>query len=385
MRLGHRLGWAIVASLVPLAGAALSRAQAPSVLADLPVNTFVALEVPPRGKGIPDAMKHVTWAFNPTDNRLYAVGGDYGGTAFEASYRQETWSLSLAERWAHRSDDTAGWRLEYPYCGPAGQVQPKHPDFVGWTWDPRRSVFWMVPGTMVANNEVCPGETAAGKDDPGFLIGRIMTFNPSTKTWADQGANGYTAGPHATETWMSVYDPERDEIVRFGFDGGSGGVANILDVAKKRWSIVRLGMNGAGKDIRLTKEYLAPNLARREIWAVDGLAGRLHRWDMDRKFLADLGPVPGGPLESANLTYPVWDSVNGVLLWYRSDNQFYVYHPDRNRWETVQIVTSPPGLPVRGRAVVFDPSSNALLLMGGLEPSNPYMFLFRYAPGGERR
>jgi hypothetical protein len=381
MTLGHRLVWAIVAGLVLLTGAALSPAQAPSALADLPVNTFVALEVPPRGKGIPDESKHVTWAFNPTDNRLYAVGGDYAG----ASYRQETWSLSLAERWANRSDRTAGWQLEYPYCGSPGQVQPKHPDFVGWTWDPKRSVFWMVPGTMVAYHENCPGETAGWKDDPGFIIGQIMTFNPRTKTWTNQAANSYTVGPHATETWMSVYDPARDEIVRFGFDGGSGGVATILDVATKRWRVVPLGLNGAGNDIRLTKEYLAPNLARREIWAIDGIAGRLHRWNMDRRSLADLGPVPGGPLESANLTYPVWDSVNGVLLWYRSTNQFYIYHPDRKRWETVQIVTSPPGLQVRGRAVVFDPSSNALLLMGGLEPPNPYMFLFRYAPGGEKR
>jgi hypothetical protein len=354
----------------------------PGALADLPVNTFVALQMPGLGRGIPgEGMKHVTWAHNPRNGRLYATGGDYSGESFQQSYRQETWSLSVAERWANRGDPAAGWRLEYPYCGPPGRVQPKHPDFVGWMWDGRRSLFWMMPGTMVASNDVCPGETTAGRDDPGFLLGHVMTFDPATQIWTDQAANGYSAGPHTAETWMSVYDPVRDEIVRFGFSGGSGGVANILDLRQKRWSVVPLGRNGAGGEIRINKEYLAADFGQRHIYAIDGVAGRLYRWNMDRRALSDLGAVPGGSLGSENFTYPVWDTVNTVLLWYRGDDHsVHVYHPGRRRWESVPVATSPSGAPLRARSTVFDPAQNVLVLMGGLEPPNPYLFLYRYAP-----
>jgi hypothetical protein len=362
--------------------AVLTGAQTPSptALDGLPTKTFVALELPPVGKGIPGrGMKHVTWAHNPLNNRLYAVGGDYSGESFQQSYRQETWSLSLAERWANRSNPEAGWKLEYPYCGPAGQVQPKHPDFVGWAWDGRRNLFWMVPGVLVPSDDQCPGETTAGRDDPAFLLNRVMTFNPLTRTWTDQTPNGYTVGPDSSDTWMSVYDPVRDEIVRFGFNGGSGGVASVLDVSKKRWSVSGLGVSGQGREIRISKEYLAADLVERQIYVIDGASGRLHRWNMQRRTLSDLGPVPGGSVGGEGNTYPVWDSVNQVLLWFRGENEmFHIYHPDRKRWESVPVVTSPPGALLRARAAVFDPGQNVLVLMGGLEPPNPYMFLYRY-------
>ena len=357
----------------------------PGGLSDLPANMFVALELPGLGQGIPGhGMKHVTWAYNPINKRLYAVGGDYAGEAYQQSYRQEVWSLSLAERWVKREVPATGWRLEYPYCGPTDQIQPKHPDFVGWMWDAKRSLFWMMPGTMVASNDTCPGETVDSKSDPGFPLGRVMTFDPGTRTWTDQTPNGYTAGPDIGETWMSVYDPVRDEIVRFGFNGGTGGVANILDVSAKRWRVVPLGLGGQGREVRLNKEYLAPDLANRQIYAIDGLAGRLYRWSMDRRTLADLGPVPGGSLGSENITHPVWNSVSRVLLWYRAENEpFHIYHPDRRQWESVPVVTNPPGLRLRARAAVFDPDENVLMLLGGLEPGNPYLFLYRYGPMGQ--
>lgn len=376
--------WGSALAGVLLTAAAVTNGQtgAPSGLPGLPVNTFVALELPARDQGIPgEGMKHVTWAYNPLDRRLYATGGDYAGKMFEQSYRQATWSLSLAERWADRENPTAGWRLEYPYCGPPDQVQPKHPDFVGWAWDSRRRFFWMVPGVLVPSEDRCPGETNLGKDDPAFLLNHVMTFDPVTKRWTDQAANGYTVGPDPSDTWMSVYDPVRDEITRFGFNGGSGAVANILDVTRKRWRVVGLGMNAVGRDVRLNKEYLAPDFVERHIYVIDGLAGRLHRWSMDRRSLADLGPVPGGSLGTENITHPVWDSVNRVLLWYRGENEpFHIYHPRRKQWESMPIVTSPPGARLRARSVVFDPDENVLMLMGGLEPGNPYLFLYRYRP-----
>lgn len=180
---------------------------------------------------------------------------------------------------------------------------------------------------------------------------------------------------------MSVYDPVRDEIIRFGFGGGGGGVANILRLATTRWREVGLGANALGQEIRINREYLATDLAHRHIYVTDGASGRLHRWNMDRRTLSDLGPVPGGSLGSEGFASSVWDSVNNVLLWYRGDSDtFHVYHPARRRWESAPIRTSLPGVPLRARAAVFDPVHNVLVLMGGVEPPNPYLFLYRYGP-----
>ena len=104
---------------------------------------WVVLLLPAKGKGISNPEKHVTMEFTPFNNRIYFTGGDY----LSASYRQETWSLDVAERLASK-DLAAGWRLEYPYCGPKGTPQPKGPDHVGFTWDPKLNPFWMVPGEM---------------------------------------------------------------------------------------------------------------------------------------------------------------------------------------------------------------------------------------------
>jgi hypothetical protein len=347
----------------------------------LPMKQWVALEMPQVGKGPSANIKHLTAAVNPENGRIYMVGGDYAGLRFENSYRQEVWSLSVAERWTNRADRNAGWQLEYPYCGPPGAVQPKHPDFVGWLWDVRRRVFWMVPGTMVASNDVCEGETVAAGSDPGFLFYRVMTFDPASRQWADRGS----PGPDTGETWMSVHDTVRDELVRFGYSGGSGAVVNILKLRTMEWERVRLATNALGKEIRISKEYLAADHARRVIYAIDGVSGRLHRYSMERRNIEDLGPVPGGPHGSENYMYVVWDSRNEVLLWYReSPPSFHAYHPRSMRWEPLSVSSDLPNVVARGRVMVYDPLQNATLLFGGVEPANPYLFLYRYAEKSAR-
>jgi hypothetical protein len=127
----------------------------------------------------------------PPSGRIYFNGGDYAGPTSNGgsvgttdSYRQETWSLSIAARFASPSDPGAGWRLEYPYCGPTGQIQPKHPDYTGLVWDAKRSLFYMVPGVMDSVSQGdCPGETPDKADNPGFISGKMMTFDPATQRW----------------------------------------------------------------------------------------------------------------------------------------------------------------------------------------------------------
>lgn len=372
----------VAVALSAVIGAALSLGQQapPAPRIDIPLKQWVTLEMPARGHGPMGPIKHLTAAYNPDDGRLYMTGGDYEGSNFDQqSYRQETWSLSLAERWANRADQNAGWRLEYPYCGPAGQVQPKHPDFMGWTWDSKRKVFWLVPGVMEIspppNN--CPGETGARASDPGFLAARIMQFDPATRQWRDVSGH---VGEFA-ETWMSVYDAKTDTLIRFGHSGGAGALVSVYRIADDRWVDRALPPNGAGRDIRINKEYLAVDYANRVIYAIDGVSGRLHRYRMDKQAMDDLGPVPGGPHGSENYMYVAWDSANQVLLWVRENPpSAHAYHPDSKQWEVIPLTADRPGVAARGRVLVYDPQQNVTLLFGGYD-ANPYMFLFRYGRG----
>lgn len=360
------------------AGVATSLAQtpAPDSRIDIPLKRWIALEIPVAGKGPSGPMKHVTGAHNPDDGRLYYTGGDYAGREFEQSYRQETWSLSLAERWAQRSDRNAGWRLEYPYCGPAGQVQPKHPDFVGWTWDVKRKVFWMVPGVMEIASGNCPGETPARTSDPGFLLNHLMQFDPATRQWRDVSSKMGAA----VETWMSVHDPKTDTLIRFGYTG-NGGIVSVYHITDDKWTTRPLGSNRAGKDIRINKEYLAADHAERVIYAIDGVAGRLMRYRMDAQKIEDLGPVPGGPHSHENYMYVVWDSTSKVLLWVReSPPSAHAYQPATKSWEAIPLTADIAGAKVGGRILVYDPLQNVTLLFGGYT-ENPHMFLFRYGDG----
>ena len=98
---------------------------------DIPLKQFVykALTSPnPFGGG---GTKHTRLAVDPINGRIYVTSGDFIPTPNSGpdrdSGRQETYSYSIY-------DNT--WVLEYPYCGPAGDVQPLHPDEVGWVWYP---------------------------------------------------------------------------------------------------------------------------------------------------------------------------------------------------------------------------------------------------------
>jgi hypothetical protein len=338
--------------------------------------------------------KHITGTWDPDNGRLYFTGGDYAGeapfTGFTDSYRQETYSLSLSEGFADKANPDAGWRLEYPYCGPAGQVQPKHPDYVGWTWDSKRHLFWMVPGIMQTSDSNCPGETAFASD-PGFRLHRIMTFDPVTQRWADVADAGLAG--IASETWGTVYDPRADTLIRFNWHGGAGGQVGVYDIATQVWTFRTLGLDALGQEIRINDGPVAADLVGRVIYAIDAFAGRLHRYQMDTGSLEDLGLIPGGPLTNT-WTQPaiVWDSVNQVVLWHRyfgldadgnpiSPASFFAYHPDTRIWETLSLNTDLPGVTASGLIMAFDPGQNAVVLIPRIPSGSPpgfYMYLYRY-------
>ncbi|RMH37796.1 MAG: hypothetical protein D6690_01510 [Nitrospirae bacterium] len=361
----------------------------PTAPIDIPTGVFVALEWPDGPPIGVENSKHVTWAHNPIDGRLYSMGGDMSGNndSYGNSYRQDMYSFSIAERWANKADKNAGWRQEFPYCSPGGNsVQPKSPDFVGWTWDPTRNVFWMVPGTMVLPvKQACPDRTVSKDDDEHYKYKHIMTYNPFepdlTKRWTDWGK--VPSLPGRGETWQSVYDPVTDTIIRFGH---SKQVADIYDVKTQTWTTIGFGSNAVGGTVRIGRSSLSPDFENRVIYAVDIIAGRLMRWHMDQQILEDLGPVPDGPYSGALADgYSAWDSVNKVLLFFHQvTHTLHVYHPDTGTWETPPQPTDPPGLvPDVKHSIVFDPYQNVLALLGHRDDNHdyPYLYLYRYKNG----
>jgi hypothetical protein len=373
------LGRALLASLVLAGGSLAAILLVAANEADpiaIPENQWVALAMPPKGKGLFELDKHVSVAFSPLTNRVYFVGGDYLGE----SYRNEVWSLDIAERWRDRGDPAAGWRLEYPYCGPLGAIQPKGPDFVGWTWDPRRNVFWMVPGEMQphGNNNYCPGERPDyyGDEDgtrgPRLLFRHIMTFDPATRRWADFDSNTDGGG---SDTWYSVYDPKTDTLIRASPQDTIG----VYEIARKRWR-----RHPIGRSIAIRKAHWATDYEKRRIFMIDPETGRLHRWDMDSRVLRDLGRIPGGPIRSdapGDKAYCVWDPKERVLIHYRYLREgVHLYHPDDRppRWETTNfpvVGDAPEGTRVHWNSAAYDPH-NALVI--GIGDSR-FFYLFRYS------
>lgn len=325
---------------------------------DIPLNTWVRRPLPPNDEGpCPSGCKHMRLAHNPGDGRIYFEGGDYNGTGHIDSGRQETWSYSIAD---------GTWRLEYPYCGPAGGVQPMHPDEVGWAYDTRRNLFWLMPGYMGGDTGDCSGGASQIRYE-------IMTFNPASGQWILENRQELTtSGGHHT---FAQYDPVTDTIIQF--DGC--GVA-IYDIATDTWTTKVLP--GCPT---LSNEHSAIDRIDRVIYGIERGGGKFWRYHIDTQTVEALAPAPAGSMARAR---PVWDSVNRVLLWfdYTADydpvgGRLNIYHPDTNTWEVNRPVYQPEGDEVVGLNVVFDPYQNVLLVMGSRSVVTGYFHLYRYGNG----
>src|SRR5262245_17144523 len=112
---------------------------------NIPLRTWIAIPAPEYGAGAcpHGECKHIRVTQNPVNGRLYFAGGDYfpgscpAGASCLGSQNNEMWSYDVASN---------NWRLETSYCLPPGNVQPNGFDEVGFPFDTRRNMFWMVPG-----------------------------------------------------------------------------------------------------------------------------------------------------------------------------------------------------------------------------------------------
>jgi hypothetical protein len=327
---------------------------------EIPVNTWIARRLPGVGKA-PTGGKHQRAAFNHLNGRIYFLGGDWLGPFGLASGRNELYSYAVA-------DDT--WVLEHPYCGPPGSVQPSHPDEVGWVYDTRRNVFWMLPGYMGGSQENCPDST--------MVRFEIMTFDPVSRTWSWPRRKRLVWGETSK---FAQYDAATDRIVIVYFDGANGATVGVYHIKSDSWTAQV--HRGAANNARLGQEYMALDPVARRIYIVSPHENRLYRYDMDSRQLTAIADTPrnAGP----DLSHIVWDPTNRVLLWPQVDDyvgsiRLHVFDPATGKWKLNLPIHQPEGLPVRGTVAVFDPAQNVLVVMGG--HSNPYLFLYRYGREG---
>jgi hypothetical protein len=344
---------------------------------DIVPGVFYALATPSWG-GPSAGSKHVSFAFHPPTNRVVSQGGDFQDSRQQTadSYRQEMYAFDFAARWADRGNRDAGWTLLQPYCPSGTGIQPKSPDFVGWVWDAARGGFWYIPGTAVIPvYAVCSGRTVTTASDPQFIWRRVMFYNG---TWTDKAA----PGPTVSDNWQSFLDPQRDLIVRFGYDGGSGGVADILDLKTLTWRRKNLETAATG-GVRMNTAALAVDPVGRRVYAVDPFSGKFFRYNMDTETVDNLGVYPGGPytLSVDKWSYSVWDSVNRVVINWRNElaTKLYVFDPAAGTWSTPAWTTDPVGgAPTVTHAIVYDPTNRVTLFLGSVIEGAKRIWAYRY-------
>jgi hypothetical protein len=348
----------------------------------LPIKTWVKrpLPSPPDGPCTPPyGCKHVRPAFNLQNGRIYFFGGDYHHKNYPG-----TFSYSISED---------RWQVEYPACGPPGDISPMFPDQTAWSYDSRRNLLYWTGGFHWDKPEaICVGGSARR--------GPALTFDPSLRRWS---TSPFTAQPTggSPSAQFAVYDPVTDSVIHLGLYRGDNS-AIILRLATNTWEAVNLSFSENGRRLdhgNWTEDNQpAIDVKGRAVYLVDRgpnhAKPRLLRYSIDRRTVTNLGPTP----QQTGLGIPLlaWDSVNNVLYWLTAreyqGSVVWAYHPDptggaNGRWERLDMAT-PDGVTARGNLLVFDPLQNALLLMGGVNWNNEpdpsflkYLFLYRYGDG----
>lgn len=341
---------------------------------------------------LPGSLKHVSPGYNPVDHRLYFTAGDYSSTPGTSSYRQETWSLSIADR-ATSTDPTAGWRKEYDYCGSG--LQPKWPDYGGFHYDVKRAVFWWVAGVSEVNTSApCVAETSDKTDNAGFSAGHVMTYDPAAKRWANAGL----LGPAFTRVWDTVYDAGNDTLVTVLQGSSAGDVSlQIFDPKTGMWTKKQVfAQPKMSKTLYGLKGYGALDPVTRTLYYIEAYYGHLMSVDLAAQTVTDLGPVPALAedgktpvvMDSGRQPKVVWDGKRKLVYWHNHQvGQFFAYHSDTRQWETLSTKSSIPGIEACNATVmVYDPGQDALIAWGdvwadpGTPQANarPYMFVYRH-------
>lgn len=364
---------------------------APGTWKALPFNTTNA---PAAGGG----GKHLRLAECSLNGKVYFCGGDYQ-TPQEVHCWFGVWAVDLI---------TNTWTIEYPHMGIAGEIMPPACDEVGWAWDSKRKVFWMLPGYTIV-----PG-TPLGANLPtpiGTVVQKILCFDPVAKKWSDPQV---PREPFAGQLPKNAtYDSVNDCIWRVGVDQ-RGTVWHRLDCASKTWSEYQTVTATDGtyiNDVGLDFEYIAINPTTQKIYVIDPINYRLFEFDCTNHAITIKAPIPvidAARVQVAKNRNPTMGDLTQVAVDVANNKVLYsmfcrvldgqlndassivsllIFDPPTNTW-TIDPMTQPEGRVVRGNGLTFAPINNALVVIGGLrqdagfDSTLTHYFAYRYGAGG---
>jgi hypothetical protein len=398
----------------------------------IPLRTFIVRQLPGSGLAPYGGIKHTRFLFHPPDGRLYQFSGDWAEPCTATTpgncvaqepgqYQNNNYSYDVAsDSWRHETD-----YCQYP------NPQPSHPDYNAVAWDSLRDLFWDHGGFQ------SPPTSPEPCGQSNYQQNQVMWWNPNTKLWA--GPNGRTSmastGLQVQNHINAFYDAATDKLVWPCYDGSRSCMLRYA-IATNTWTKTRFNTGDSITDnASLGDAGLATwNPATRTIYLIRARTGTSPTQDLYAINVACIESgtsaaqciyrehIPANIRVEAGAERVVWDTVNNVLLypyhggqgWDARTFQMDVWHPgaawnSAGSWETVAdpmngvpVVTSPadhcpnpePACAggvggvcclVRGNQVGFDPVQNVMVLYGGSEPNNIYLYLFRYGDGTQTK
>jgi len=330
--------------------------------------------------------KHARLVYDTRRHRLVLTGGDRDGSD---AGNPSVWAFTPG---------SGATRLS-AMCRPYPDWLPSFPDNVTWAYDSVRDRMIIMPGFFFDLSRV---QLVCGRSDDRVLKVTLPTgevrknagvFNPATNAWGPPTwpfPTDLSYGGDVQANW-GVYDPQKDMVVRFYWDGAWGNNLQMLHLASSTWSRFKLG-SGLTDGVRIRNTYgtnsqPAIDVQGRSIYAVapstvaGALEGRLLKVNVDTGAAQRL-PLPAGyvwpVIAEAGATEQllVFDPIRRLLIHPAIPSlagdvgAVYICYVDRGcPWVKVPLPTSAPAL--KGNVAGMDTDHGALVLIGGHAVTKP--------------
>ena len=345
--------------------------------ANLTPNTWSQLSVP---APVPNFRGWNQGVYNPRDHTLMHYDGFVDAQHPYTIYSNCMWSYDFVTNkftvktvsYLHGGQNPSDWYPVSPCDPPCQTVHPfdRHP-YGGITYDTQDDVMILFGGVNARSGIYDFGDTWA--------------YNPATNTWANMNPSVH---PPAREEHCSAYAPSTNQVILF-----EGSCGSCLDV----WAYSYPSNTWTRKDYA-GQTLPSPRRTHSMVWvpSLNKIMLFGGKTQDDSAFLGDTwlyDPVTNVWTQVTPSFSPparlagglAYDTRNNVVLLrggYGSGgevNDTWVYHPDTNRWESLQPPVTPGLLGRTDWRLAYD-QANAVFL---LWDSAGTVWAFKYVPAGQ--
>jgi hypothetical protein len=344
----------------------------------------------------PPGGKHARLTYDSLRKRMLLSGGDRDGSD---GGNPSVWAFPVG----------GAAELLAPMCPAAPAWMPAFPDNVTWTYDSKRDLAYVMPGfffDFTQTKAMCNREDDrvlkrlddAGKvmlQSNGLPYKQAGVFTLTTKLWSyppwPWPADGYGGDGGSN---FGVYDPGRDQVVRFFWEGSHGLNLQRIALATNTWDLVPLG-SGANDEQRaiantgLSASRPALDVAKRVVYGIgpythgvqqpDGSYKDVTEWGLIRAHV-ETGVSQRFPMPAGFVGPNVGDGGIDILLTFlpKARRLVFVLIPNLcgdvsavwtvdvdngHRWDVVALPTGSPVL--KGNVIGTDETADRMVLMGG--------------------